>query len=69
MRQIRQFHLIDPNFHGRRSTYFLQATLASIALGLITFGSDADAVLFILSAAAILSAIRLLLIRRMTNLL
>ncbi len=42
---------------------------AGTTLALITFGSDTDAVLFILSGAAILSAIRLLLARRMTNLL
>jgi hypothetical protein len=42
---------------------------AGTTLALITFGSDTDAVLFILSGAAILSVIRLLLARRMTNLL
>ncbi len=42
---------------------------AGTTLALITFGADIDAVLFILSAVVILSAIRLLLARRMTNLL
>lgn len=35
MRQIRQFRLIDPTFHGRRSAYFLQASMASVVLALI----------------------------------
>jgi len=35
VRQIRQFHLIDPTFHGRRSAYLLQASMASVVLVLI----------------------------------
>ena len=42
---------------------------AGTTLALITFGSDIDAVLFILSGAAILAVIRLVMARRMTNLL
>ena len=41
---------------------------AGTPLGLITVGADTNAVLFILSAAAILTAIRLLLARHMANL-
>ena len=42
---------------------------AGTTLGLITVGADTSAVLFILSAAAILTAIHLLLARYMANLL
>ena len=42
---------------------------AGTTLALITFGSDIDAVLFILSGAAILAFIPLVMARRMTNLL
>ena len=42
---------------------------AGTTLALITFGANIDAVLFILSGAAILAVIRLLMARRMTNLL
>ena len=42
---------------------------AGTTLALVTFGSDLDAVLFILSAIALLTVIRLVLVHRLTNLL
>ncbi len=42
---------------------------AGTTLALITFGASVDAVLFILSAIALLTTLRLVMARRMTNLL
>jgi CBS-domain-containing membrane protein len=42
---------------------------AGTALGLVTVGSSFEAAGFILSAAAILTVIRILLLKRLTNLL